>query len=191
MVRVICATTNVDKFGIGQRVCNTFDIELEQVVIDIDEIQGEDPEVIIRDKAAKAYAALGKPVVVSDDSWSIPALKGFPGPYMKSINHWFTPEDFLRLMRDSKDRQIVLHQYLAYHDGIETAVFSHDIPGTLLEEARGKYGPSIMKVVALGSDNGLSIAEVYDQQKAHELGRLTGKNDAWHSFAAWLKEKQQ
>jgi len=158
-------------------------------VLDIDEIQGEEPEVIIRDKAQKAFDELGQPVIVTDDSWAIAALGGFPGPYMKSINHWFSADDFMRLMKGKKDRGITLIQMLAYCDGLETVVFRSDIPGTIPEHPAGNYGPPIMKVVALDGDNGKTISEVYDDGKANELDRLHKRSDAWQTFATWYKQK--
>ena len=67
--------------------------------------------------------------MVSDDTWDIPSLKGCPGAYMKSINYWFTPDDFLRLMKGVENREIILHQYIAYTDGSVTEVFKNDISG--------------------------------------------------------------
>jgi inosine/xanthosine triphosphate pyrophosphatase family protein len=190
MLEVTCATGNTLKFGIGQNVCLKYGIELIQAVVDIDEIQGEDPEKIVMRKAQDAYAALQKPVVVSDDSWAIPGLRGFPGAHMKSVNYWFTPEDFIRLTKDLVDRRIFLQQYLAYCDGTTTTMFSHDIPGTLLTEARGQSGDPAFKVVSLDADNGLTIAEVYDAGKEHYPERFAKRKDAWHGFAEWyVKQK--
>jgi XTP/dITP diphosphohydrolase len=189
MLQVTCATGNTLKFGIGKNVCAKYGIELVQAVVDIDEIQGEDPEKIVTRKAQDAYAALQKPVVVSDDSWAIPGLNGFPGAYMKSVNHWFTPEDFIHLTKSLQDRRVFLQQYLAYCDGTTTTVFNHDIPGTLLTEARGTSGDPAFKIVALAADKGLSIAEVYDAGKEHEPGRFSRRKDAWHGFGEWYKEK--
>lgn len=189
-LQALCATGNSMKFGIGKTICAEYGIELIQSPVDIDEIQGEDPEKIITRKAQDAYEALDKPVVVSDDSWAIPGLNGFPGAYMKSVNHWFTPEDFVNLTKGLKDRRVFLQQYLAYCDGTNTTVFNHDIPGTLLTEARGKSGDPAFKIVALDKDNGLTIAEVYDQGKEHEPSRLFDRNDAWHGFGEWYREQQ-
>ena len=80
MHSVYFATTNKEKLLIAQTVCSQFDIEVFQANADIDEIQGEDPGPIVKDKARRAYELLLKPIVVSDDSWAIPALNGFPGP---------------------------------------------------------------------------------------------------------------
>lgn len=85
----------------------------------------------------RAIDQLGMPVVASDDTRDIRALKGFPVAYMKSINYWFEPEDFLRPMHGVEDRHITLHQFLAYTDGNVTEVFKNDIAGRIIKEARG------------------------------------------------------
>lgn len=189
MKKLICATGNDSKFEIGKRQLAKYGVELVQTVIDIDEIQGEDLEAIIRDKAAKAYAKVGQPVVVTDDSWTIPGLQGFPGPYMKSINYWFTPNDFIRLTRDLADRRIFLNQLVAYQDEMETVVFRSDTPGTLTTEARGNFGVACQKVVTIDGDNGLTISETYDANNGHTPERVSYLSDAWKELGAWLKEK--
>ncbi len=189
-MKLLCATGNNHKFGIGQHTCAKFGIELEQAIFEVDEIQSENAEEVITKKAIAKYELAKQPLLVSDDFWAIPGLKGFPGPYMKSINHWFTPKDFVNLTRKLSDRTIILQQFLAYYDGHETVVFSHDIPGVLLTDPRGNEGPPIMKVVSLEGDGGLSIAEVYDQGKAHATDRINGRKDAWYQFAEWYSAKQ-
>jgi len=56
---------------------------------------------------------------------------------MKSINDWFTPEDWLRLTSDLTDRTIILRQIVVYQDKHGQQLFSVDIPGMLLREAQG------------------------------------------------------
>ena len=189
MKQLLCATSNDTKFGIGKKQLEAYGISLEQTIIDIDEIQSEDLETIIRDKVGKAFALVGKPIVVTDDSWTISALGGFPGPYMKSINHWFTPDDFIRLTRDLSDRRIYLNQLVAYQDEVETVVFRSDIPGELLTESRGAYGVPCMKVVTLDGDNGLTISETYDNNSQHDDERLKRRSDAWMELAHGYKRK--
>ncbi len=186
MKTVNYATTSKEKFLIAQTVCEQAGITVKQALIEIDEIQGEDPELIIKDKARRAYEKLGKPLIVSDDSWNIPALNGFPGAYMKSVNHWFSAQDFLRLMEGVKDRAIILHQYLAYNDGKTITVFKNDINGEIIHEARGKNHKSPnMSVVVLDSDNGKTIAEVFEQGQRAVVERYKNRPDAWHEFVKW------
>lgn len=189
MKTIYFATSNKDKIQIAETICNEANISIKAITLDIDEIQGEDPEVIVRDKAMRAYEQLGMPVVVSDDTWDIRALKGFPGAYMKSINYWFEPEDFLRLMQGVKDRHITLHQYLAYTDGNITEVFKSDINGKIIHEVRGisEKSPN-MTVTALDLDNGKTIAEVFEQGAEAVAARYKNSTDAWHDFIDWYKE---
>lgn len=186
MRKVLFATSNQDKLLIAQTVCSQYDIKVEQALIDIDEIQGEDPVVIVKDKALRAYEGLKKPVVVSDDSWDIPGLNGFPGPYMKSINKWFTPQNFINLMLGVEDRSIILHQYLAYCDGSSVRVFSNDIPGIIIDTPRGENDRSPnMCVTVLDHDNGKTIAEVFEQGSDAVIQRYISRRDAWHEFVDW------
>ena len=182
------ATTNKEKLLIAQTVCSKFEITVEQASADIDEIQGEDPVPIVKDKARRAYELLAKPIVVSDDSWDIPALNGFPGPYMKSINSWFKSDDFLRLMEGIEDRTIILHQMLAYYDGDTMKVFKNDIKGKVIDKPRGKNEKSPnMTVTELDNDNGKTIAEVFEQGEKAVAERYLTLPDAWHLFAEWYK----
>jgi len=190
MPPIAFATTNPEKLAIAQVVCSQKGLQVQQVNLDIDEIQGENPEAIIKDKAARAYKQYKAPIVVSDDSWSIPALNGFPGAYMKSINYWFRPEDFLHLMDGIEDRTIILSQYLAYINGKETIIFKNDIPGVIIEEVRGKSDRSPnMTVITLDGDNGRTIAEVFGQDRTFVEERYKSRPDAWHELLKWYEEK--
>lgn len=189
MRTVYFATTNKEKIQIAQTVCAGRNITVKSVALDIDEIQGEDPEIIVRDKARRAFDKLDLPVIVSDDTWDIKALKGFPGAYMKSINYWFAPEDFLRLMNGVEDRRITLHQYLVYTDGKITEVFKNDIHGQVINEVRGKNDKSPnMTVTVLDPDNSKTIAEVFERGIEAVVARCESRPDVWHGFIDWYKK---
>lgn len=189
MTPLLFATTNQHKFEMAQQICTKANISIEQVVIDIDEIQGEDPDLIVRDKAKRAYESTGKPVVVSDDSWAIHGLNGFPGAYMKSMNHWLRAQDFINLTHDLTDRRVTLYQHLAYQDELETVIFTSEIHGTLAKTPRGNTQPAFLQVAMLDIDNGHTLAEIYDAGKQHEKQRVSTQPDAWHEMAAWYAAK--
>lgn len=180
------ATTNTIKFADAQAFCHDNGIKLQQAVIEIDEIQGEDPRVIVADKVKRAYEVLHKPVIVSDDSWKVRALKGFPGPYMKSMNSWLGVDDFLRLMEGINDRTIELHIHLAYYDGADLHLTEYIVIGELLSAPQGPQDIPWACLAAMQGDNGLSIAEAHEQHdnRAH---RESAK--AWQEIVDWLKSK--
>jgi XTP/dITP diphosphohydrolase len=182
MKRITFVTGNTNKLYSAQTILHDLGYEVIQQVLDIPEIQAETGEPIIRDKAQKAYEILQIPLVVTDDSWLFPGLRGFPGPYMKSINHWFTPEDFLNLTAPLADRRAILHQHLLYQDHVGQHLFMAEIPGTLQREARGSDGhESAAYIISLQKD-GKTIAEVRDDGRS----AIADTRTAWHIFAEWL-----
>ena len=190
MEEILFATSNSDKVLIAKTICAPKGLNVEQISLDIDEIQGEDPKVIVEDKARKAYQQIKKAVVVSDDSWDIPALNGFPGPYMKSLNHWFKAEDFLRLMKGIKDRTVIVYHYLSYYDGKNMLTFKNDIPGKITYKPRGKndISPSTT-ITELAFDHGKTIAEVFEEGQEAVIRRYLNNNDVWDEFLNWYLKK--
>lgn len=184
MAPLTFATGNSEKFHIAAHVFTAHDITLQQADLDVDEIQSERGEAIVLDKVRRAYQLLQKPVVVNDDCWAILGLKGFPGPYMKSVAHWFTADDFLRLTRTLDDRRVVLTQRIAYKDAEHEKVLALDYEGVLLPEARGNYGTGWQKVITMPGDNGLSVAEAYDNG-ANVADREVA--EGWRAFITWYQ----
>jgi len=182
---IVFSTGNNMKFVNGLVACEKYGISLKHVPLKIDEIQNEIVEYIIEDKAKESFAELGTPVIVSDDSWEIPGLNGFPGAYMKYMNIWLKPENFLDLTRSLQDRRVFLHSRLAYADGNTVKLFLRTFEGELLKESRGSSGPPSQKVIALKEDNGLSISEVYDDDpynKDRDVHKI------WDDFCSWYQE---
>jgi inosine/xanthosine triphosphate pyrophosphatase family protein len=177
-------TGNAQKFDIAVKVFAEHSIHLTQFEADNDEIQSEDTERIVRDKAQKAYEAVTGPVIINDDSWSIPGLGGFPGPYMRSIAHWFTAEDFLRLTLPLEDRRAILIQWIAYQDSLGQKLFKIEYDCEILKEIRGISGTSWQKVLTAPADNGLSVAEAYDHGTDISNREVA---EGWRQFIKWFK----
>lgn len=179
------ATGNVSKFYEASAVCRTFGIELEQVVVDIDEIQHHDSIKITEAKSRAAYDVLGRPVVVNDSSWEIPALGGFPGGYMKDVAAWLQTEDFMALMAGKGDKSIYLKEYVAYYDGETLNIFTHQRLGHFLDAPRGQAPPSFARLVQMQSDD-MTISEIFDKGNWDTSSPEEYKH--WYDFAAWYAE---
>jgi XTP/dITP diphosphohydrolase len=185
MQQLTFVTGNELKFRFAEELCSGMGVQLTQADFDMPEIQSEIGEVIARDKANKVFEKFQKPIVITDDSWIIPGLGGFPGPYMKSVNHWFTPEDWLRLTLPLEDREIILHQIAAYQDEFEQVVFAVDITGVLLTEIRGTSKWPHNTIVSF--DGGKQ-----SDAEAHAKGQsgAIAHHSAWHELCKWLKERE-
>lgn len=185
MKKVLYVTGNAIKFQLGQTICRAQGLEMEQGMFDAPEIQDEDGEIVARDKAQKAFEHFQKPIVVCDDNWIIPALNGFPGPYMKSMNHWFTAQDWLRLTSTLDDRRIILRQIAVYQDANGQRAFTCDIEGILLREARGKSPYPHSEITSFDGGR-TSNAEHHARGETSADHRQT----VWHDFARWFTKER-
>lgn len=185
MKSLLFSTGNASKFLTASHACAKYGIELLQKELAVAEIQEENALKVALDKAAKVYALVHQPVIISDDSWSFAGLNGFPGVYMHSMNAWLTPEDFLRLTLPLTNREATLTQHVVYSDQAGPKVFTHHTKGSLLPEIRGQSQHSSHTVITLEGDNGLSIAEAYEQAADKSARQST---QIWQEFAEWFQQ---
>lgn len=155
-------TTNIDKFNKAKFYFDQLKLKLIQKPIELEEIQSFSGEEIVERKAKLAYQSLNQPILVSDDSWSIPALNGFPGVNMKQCNHYLKSEDWLRLMSGIKDRRIFLTSYLAFFDGKKMVVSFYKEEAYFLQEVRGQHLKAPHLCVIAYKDETKSVAEYLD-----------------------------
>jgi XTP/dITP diphosphohydrolase len=181
MADFLFVTSNEHKVLTAKAVCNRYGFSFERKNLDFIEIQSDKGEEIAIQKVQDAYQAFKEPVAITDDSWHIPGLRGFPGPYMKYINQWFKADDFLRLTSQLTDRRIIMEHIIVYKDDKVERVFKADISGTLLKESRGKSTIPHFSVISF--DGGKkSVAET-------ELSGVTDISkhiNAWDYFCKWL-----
>lgn len=173
---------NKSKFKNALEFMESNNIELVQEILHLDEIQSESSEDIALKKARQAYKLLNVPLFVNDASWHIPALGGFPGPFMKYMVKWLKEDDLLRLMQNASDRTIILKDTIAFTDGTTEKVFARDVLGTVLQTPKGESdGPFVTKLISF-SDDGKSLAQV------RSSGFTDRELPLWNEFAEWLKE---
>lgn len=122
-MKINYVTGNKNKLRFSNLMLNSFEIEVEQNELDINEIQGENYLEISTKKAQEAYRQLQKPLFITDTSWEIPDLNGFPGPYMKSVSKWFKSDDWLDLMKNKTNRTINAVDIIVYIDKNVQKVF--------------------------------------------------------------------
>lgn len=167
-------TTNIDKFNRAQAGLNQFGIQLVHAPLEVQEPQSTSGEEIVRHKVQQAYEHFKQPVLANDDTWLVPALRGFPSTDMKMCNEYLIADDWLRLMGGIEDRRVFLYSYFAYHDGerIHT-IFSKD-ENYFLTEVRGEHpnAPCLQVIARAGSDKSLAeqiSLKINDQQNNFEF----------------------
>lgn len=178
------ATGNSRKIAEARKSLGQYSIGVIAVNVEIDEIQHHDPAEITKAKARAAYEVTHEPVVVQDTSWSVPALGGFPGGYMKDVANWWQPEDWMRIM-EGKDRTIICLEHVAFCDGDVVRHFEARYEGVFVAAPKGSDGNATDKVVSLYA-NGKTLAQM------HDVGDIASASDGlehWQQFADWYKDR--
>lgn len=188
MRTIYFATTNQLKADIAAGVLKEYGVKLLQTPIDVPEIQSLDGKKISEFAAAFAAEKLGKPVVKSDVTYSIAALNGFPGPFVKFINMWLSPDDLLKMMAGKKDRTVTIIEYITYVTPEGKIVsFAADSKGTITENvSRPNVGTTLDKILIR---NGCGVPQNIMSKK--QLGAFFRKNcEAWHKLGQFLKRSE-
>lgn len=176
-------TGNKNKIAIAEKFLKPFGIIFEPKDLNIEEIQSDNIEKVAMHKAKNAYSKVKKPLIVTDHFWSIPALGGFPGAYMKYINQWFTPDDVLNLMKNKNDRKAILTEMICYIDEKTIKTFSGTHEGKVLQKQQGG-GLATQTVISL-SEDGISIAKKLENNPS-----ALDKGTVWEDFAKWYKDNK-
>lgn len=180
MKYIVFVTGNDRKIGEAKAALVDFDITLQTKQFEINEIQSHDPIEIARHKAKEAFRLAKEPIIITDTSWEIPALKGFPGGYMKDVADWFEATDFINLLSGHKDKSISFTETIVYQDSSQTKIFSEKYLGIIVDKPRGT-GNSIEQVAEF---DGFTIGE------RHQQGRFSHdpRTYIWYQFAKWFVE---
>jgi len=186
METIVFVTGNQEKIRDARMVLKRYGLEVASTQLDIDEIQHHEPIRIALAKAEEAYKQLHMPLVINDSSWSIPALGGFPGGYMKDITSWLTTNDFLALLKDKKDRRIFLHEVVVYIDGEGPQLFEALREGIIVDMPEGNSEPSFARIVKMEGDDS-TIAQIFDKKGERNLDPK--RYEHWNAFGAWYKKK--
>lgn len=187
MTQILFATGNQRKINEANDTLENYGLSVKTVSVEIDEIQHHDPVEITKAKARAAYVLLNKPVVVSDTSWSIPALGGFPGGYMKDVGIWWSEHDWLNVMASHEDKTIICQEHLAYCDGEELVHFSQDYEGIFLPQIQGPIvneKESFERVASLDGTNSLA-----EGQASRIFNGEKKQLEHWQKFGEWFTTK--
>lgn len=176
-------TTNQEKIDAAHRHLDPLRVFFTTQELDLEEIQSDDTEEIAVLKAEDAYLKTQIPVMISDHNWRIPALGGFPGPYMKYINQWLSTQDVQNLMKPHENREIIKTEILCYRDQQGLYVIKRDMKGLILNEPRGE-GLSVMRIVSL-----LPSQKTVAECVAEGID-MTSDYRIWEDFVEWYQKNR-
>jgi XTP/dITP diphosphohydrolase len=181
---LVYVTGNELKFKVALQALQGSGISLERKSLNTPEIQSSRVEEIAEWSAIWASRQLHQPVVVMDAGYYIEALNGFPGPFIKYVNEWFSAGDYLNLMQGKENRRVILQDCLAYcrPDGKPT-LFCQIHQGELAAKPGRRKGTSIDQVF-IPAGFSKPISEI----PADEMLAYWSTTTVWQELAAHLEK---
>ena len=115
-------------------------IPVTQLPLDLPEIQALDVETVVTDKARRAFAAAGAPVVVEDTGLYLDALHGLPGALVRWFLVTIGPAGICGLIPPGADRAATARSAVAICDEQGIEVLTGETRGAIVAGPRGNQG---------------------------------------------------
>ena len=169
-MKINFVTSNELKFRLAKSYFEKLsgDYELIQYEIDTPEIQDVSVEEVARQSAIWAAKETGLPCIKMDVGFFVPALNGFPGPFVKYVNDWLDQDDFLKLLEGKADRSAYFEDATAigYPDGT-SEVFSLKSHGSIAKDKdpENERWPANLLFIPAGYKQALGSMSDEDQNK--------------------------
>jgi len=137
--KITFITKNKRKFERAKKIFESEGLQIKHLPLDTIEIQTDNNADIVTYSLQGLGCTLKKPLVQEDVGFYIPALNGFPGPYIKYVNKWLDPKYILKLMGKIKNRKCFRQSSLGIYNpkGNRITVFTSREYGLIAREARG------------------------------------------------------
>ena len=98
---LLFVSSNIHKFKEAKKILNSFEINIEFLKLDLEEIQSNSIKEIATKKAQDAFSKCKKPLIIEDDGLHIDSLDGFPGPYSSYVQKTIVNQIKNTLITDS------------------------------------------------------------------------------------------
>lgn len=154
MDKLTFVTSNPKKFEEASSIFGRHGIELRQEALELPELQSDSHEALVLDKAKRAYAAVGRPVLVDDTAIYFDAYENFPGCLAKFIINSIGFEGIQALLQN-KDRNARFSTLVCLYDGKNAVLAKGEINGVISKEC----GPEVNRHIRYSS---LFVPEGFD-----------------------------
>jgi len=183
--RIIFMTGNKYKFATAERALAGLDLELVQEDIETPEIQSTSVEDVALYSARWASKDLKSPAFLTDAGIYFEAFDGFPGPFVKYTNKWFSADGYLHLMEGKKNRSVEIKDCIAFcQPGKEPKLFISLVKGRLAEKP-GRKGMTPMDEILIPEGCKTTLSDMEDEEVFEFWAENMGY---WNDFKKYLQK---
>ncbi len=182
-MEITYVTGNKVKYDIAHRILTNSNITLIQKKLDTPEIQSKDVCEISEYSAKWALGQLKRSIVVTDAGFFIRSMNGFPGPFVKYFNDWFTTDDLLKMLEDKDDRTVVIRDCLTYiYENGDHKSFEIEINGKFSDKVVSSSGTA-MEQLFIPDSLDCTLSELNDVETLD----FWCVNSNFNGFVDWME----
>jgi XTP/dITP diphosphohydrolase len=122
---------NAHKINEVQRILAPAGVDVVPVSRRLEELQTEDVESLVRDKLAKAFETIGRPLFVEHTGLYLSGLNGLPAGLTQIFWDRLQADRFADLVAGLGDAKVTAKTILGYCDGHKIHLFEGAIDGTV------------------------------------------------------------
>jgi XTP/dITP diphosphohydrolase len=130
-------SSNVHKIREVEAILGPVGVRVVPVPLKIEEIQTEDVQRLVRDKALRAFERIGRPVFVEHTGLHLPGLNGLPGGLTQIFWDRLQADSFTALVKGLGSRLITAKTVIGYCDSQNLHYFEGEVSGTVAELPAG------------------------------------------------------
>lgn len=138
-MKLLFVSKNKFKHAEATRFLSTLGIDVEASHLEIHELQTVDTDALVRDKATRAFAGLGRPLFVEHTGLYLDALNGFPGGLTQIFWDTLKKNRFAELFASEAD-VVKAVTHIGYVDGRRVHIFRGEIEGRIVSPPRVDHG---------------------------------------------------
>lgn len=183
MNKLLIATGNKGKV---EELEDILKIPLEIADIDIDEVQSMDLEYVSKRKTEEAFKILKKPVITDDVGVFIEVWNNFPGPFVKYANQILGLKKILNLLKNEKNRNVIVRSAVSYHDGKKIHTFIGEVKGTIALKERGTDGWGFDPIIIPNGET-----QTYAEMGFKKKNQLSHRRKAFDKLKTFLDSQRK
>ena len=138
-MKLLFVSKNKFKHAEATRVLSALGIDVQANHLEIHELQTVDTEALVKDKATRAFSALGRPLLVEHTGLYLNDIKGFPGGLTQIFWDTLKKDRFAELFASEAD-SVKAVTYIGYVDGQRVHLFHGEITGKIVSPPRVDHG---------------------------------------------------
>ena len=147
--------------------------------LDLPEIQSMVLQEVVEAKVKSAWNELQVPLLVEDVSFSLDAMKGFPGPFVKFWQEKAGYDLAVKIADELGNNRVTVSCGVAYFDGNEVLYTEGSVQGKIVAKREGEGFPGGFDFYFVPDGSNLAFSEM----------GLEAKNAISHRFRGWSEMK--